>query len=213
VRAAVQAIENDSGAQEVLVEEFFRSHEFRVFLTARGHFAALYREPACVVGDGVRSIEELAQAESYRRMHPRANCLCEITLDAEVSHYLKSRALSLISIPRVGEKVYLRGSSNVKKGGIPTDVTHLVHPSVLTICRAALAAIPGLPYAGIDFMCADIRKPQDGNSYRILEINSVPGLGIHMAPGHGKPRNVAGMVVDMIFPETISKKRREAWAA
>lgn len=213
VYAAVQAIVNDSGAQEILVEEFFPGHEFRVFVTARGGFAALHREPAHIIGDGTHSIELLAQWESYRRTHPRKNCLCPITLDGESAHYLKRGGLSVSSVPRLGEKVYLRGSSNVKKGGIPTDVTDIIHPSVREICARALAAIPGLPYAGIDFMCGDIRKMQEGNSYRVLEINSVPGIGIHMAPGRGRPRNVAGMIVDMIFPETIGKGRETACAA
>jgi cyanophycin synthetase len=213
VYGAVQAIVNDSGPQEVIVEEFFQGHEFRVFVTARGDFAALHREPAHVIGDGSHSIELLAQWESYRRGHPRANCLCAIALDGESAHYLKRRGLSVLSVPRLGEKVYLRGSSNVKKGGVPTDVTDLIHPSVREICGKALAAIPGLPYAGIDFMCGDIRKKQEGDSYRILEINSVPGLGIHMAPGRGRSRNVAGMIIDMIFPETIGKRREAACAA
>lgn len=213
VRAAVQAIVNESGNQEVIVEEYFRAHEFRVFVTARGGFAALHREPAYVVGDGVHSIELLASWESYRRMHPRSNCLCPIALDGESAHYLKRKGLSFSSVPKLGEKVYLRGSSNVKKGGVPTDVTDLVHPSVREIASAALASIPGLPYAGIDFMCADIRKEQGGATYRVLEINSVPGIGIHMAPGRGRPRNVAAMIVDMIFPETIRKRREAAWAA
>jgi cyanophycin synthetase len=213
VLAAVQAIVTDSGNQEIIVEEYFRGHEFRVFMTARGGFAALYREPAHIIGDGFHSIELLASWESYRRMHPRTNCLCPISLDGESAHYLKRRGLSPLSVPRLGEKVYLRGSSNVKKGGVPTDVTDFVHPSAREICAKALAAIPGLPYAGIDFMCADIRNRQEGDSYRVLEINSVPGIGIHMAPGRGSPRNVAGMIVDMIFPETIGKRRETACAA
>ena len=213
VYAAVQAIVNDSGPQEILVEEYFEGHEFRVFMTARGGFAALHREPAHVIGDGTHSIELLAQWESYRRAHPRKNCLCPIALDGESAHYLKRRGLSVSSVPRLGQKVYLRGSSNVKKGGIPTDVTDLIHPSVREICARTLAAIPGLPYAGIDFMCGDIRKMQEGSSYRVLEINSVPGIGIHIAPGRGRPRNVAGMIVDMIFPETIGKGRETPCAA
>jgi cyanophycin synthetase len=213
VRAAVQAIVNDTGNQEVIVEEYFKGHEFRVFVTARGGVAVLHREPAHVVGDGVHSIELLATWESYRRAHPRTNCLCPIALDGEAAQYLKRRGLSCASVPRLGEKVYLRGSSNVKKGGVPTDVTDLVHPSVIEICNTALASIPGLPYAGIDFMCGDIRKKQEDDSYRVLEINSVPGIGIHMAPGRGKPRNVAALIVDMIFPETIELRRDTAWAA
>jgi cyanophycin synthetase len=62
-------------------------------------------------------------------------------------------------------------------------------------------------------MCRDISQQQAGDSYRILEINSVPGIGIHIAPGRGQPRNVAAFIVDIIFPETVAEKRGESWAA
>lgn len=213
LRAAIRAIVNSSGHQELIIEEHFEAHEFRVFLTARGRYAVLHREPAFVVGDGVHTIEVLAAWESYRRMHPRTTCLCEIALDGEAAQYLKRQGLSFNSVPRLGQRVRLRGSSNVKKGGVPTDVTDIVHPSVIELCAKALAAVPGLPYAGIDFMCRDIRQKQEGDTYRILEINSVPGIGMHMRPGRGKSRNVAGMVVDVIFPESRSDRRENAWAA
>jgi cyanophycin synthetase len=213
LRAAIQAIVNAAGNQELVIEEHFEAHEFRVFLTARGRYAVLHREPAFIVGDGVHSIEVLASWESYRRTHPRTNCLCEIALDAEATQYLKRQGLSFDAVPSVGQKIRLRGSSNVKKGGVPTDVTDLVHPSAIEICAKALSALPGLPYAGIDFMCRDIRQKQEGDSYRILEINSVPGIGMHMRPGRGEPRNVAGMIVDVIFPESKSDRRSKVWAA
>ena len=48
----------------------------------------------------------------------------------------------------------------------------------------------------------DITKEQDKGSYRIIEVNTVPGIHMHMRPSIGKPQNVAKYMVDMIFPET-----------
>ena len=61
-------------------------------------------------------------------------------------------------------------------------------------------------YAGLDFMTTDISAPQDRSSYRIIEVNSLPDIGMHLAPGRGKPRNVAGMLADLIFPETAVER-------
>jgi cyanophycin synthetase len=213
LRAAVMVIAHRAPMEKIVIEEHFEANEYRVFITEAGNYAVVHREPAHIVGDGVSTIEQLALAESHRRMNPRAKCLCEIDLDWEASQYLRRRARSFSSIPAYGEKVYLRGSSNVKKGGVPIDVTDRTHPSVIDICLRALRSIPGLPYAGIDFMCRDISQQQAGDSYRILEINSVPGIGIHIAPGRGQPRNVAAFIVDIIFPETVAEKRGESWAA
>ena len=210
---ALQALNINLGDVEILIEEQFHAHEFRVFITRTGSYAVLHREPAYIIGDGRRSIAELAAAESSRRMNPRTNCLCEIVLDKEAGSYLKKKGLSFESIPAKEQKIQLRGSSNVKCGGVPTDVTDLVHPSVIRICQKALSAIPNLPYAGIDFMCADIRKEQSRQSYRILEVNSVPGIGMHMAPARGKSRNVAAMLVDLIFPDSVLKEENAKCAA
>ncbi len=201
-RLALQSIAEIRGDVEILVEEQFVGEEYRVFVTRSGEYAVIHRDPAFVVGDGRHTIHQLAVMESYRRMNPRCNCLCEIVLDDEVRRFLKKRGRSLDAVPSADEKVYLRGSSNLKMGGFAEDVTDFVHPSVIEICRRAVSAIPGLPYGGVDFMCKDIRAMQDNQSYRVLEINSLPGIGMHMAPGKGEPRNVAAMILDIVFPES-----------
>ena len=67
---------------------------------------------------------------------------------------------TLESVPLEGEKVYLRGSSNVKLGGVCEDCTDKAHPSAIKIAQRVLAALPGLPFAGVDFMTADKKRDQ-----------------------------------------------------
>ena len=57
---------------------------------------------------------------------------------------------------------------------------------------------------GLDFMSSDITCEQRADSYRIFEMNSLPGIGMHIAPGRGVSRNSAAIIADMIFPETCS---------
>ena len=139
-------------------------------------------------------------------MNPRTNALCEILVDDELVKYLSKSGLTLQSIPKNGEKVYLRPNSNVAMGGICEDYTDRVHPSVIEIGLEVLKAFPGLPYVGIDFMTKSIEKKQTDDSYRIIEINTVPGIHMHFRPAIGKSRNIAKYIVDMIYPETIDYK-------
>lgn len=208
VEMALDSIYRSRGPGEVVVESQFVGREYRIFVTKRGDYAVIHRDPAHVFGDGTSSIRELADFETQRRMSPRRNCLCPIALDDEAARFLRRSGRSFESVPDSGEKVYLRNSSNVKMGGFAEDVTDIVHPSAIEIAQRALAAVPGLPYAGVDFMCEDISRPQTDVSYRVLEINSLPGIGMHINPGRGRSRNVAGMLVDMIFPETTDAKLR-----
>ncbi|MFH1637518.1 MAG: hypothetical protein ABIB71_03780 [Candidatus Woesearchaeota archaeon] len=185
-----------------LVEEQFEGKEYRVFITENGDYAVLHRDPAHVIGDGKKTIEQLAKEESFKRMNPRTTCLCPIRLDDVVNGYLARSGKDLNFIPKEDEKIYLRHNSNVAAGATCEDYTDKVHPSVIEISKKALEVFHGLPYAGMDFLSKDISVEQDKNSYRVLEVNSIPGIHMHMRPGEGKPRNVAQYLVDMIFPET-----------
>ena len=193
---------------KILIEEYFPAKEYRVFVTKNRDYAVLHRDPAHVIGDGKHTIEELIEIENEYRMNPRKNALCKILLDEEVYKYLSTRNITINSIPRENEKVYLRENSNVAMGGICEDYTDLVDSSVIDIGMQVLNAFPGLPYAGIDYMTNSINKPQNPDSYRIIEINTIPGIDMHFRPAYGKSRNIAKYMVDLIFPETKEKKAK-----
>lgn len=193
---------------KILIEEYFPAKEYRVFVTKNRDYAVLHRDPAHVIGDGKHTIEELIEIENEYRMNPRKNALCKILLDEEVYKYLSIRNITMNSIPRENEKVYLRENSNVAMGGICEDYTDLVDSSVIDIGMQVLNSFPGLPYAGIDYMTNSINKPQNPDSYRIVEINTIPGIDMHFRPAYGKSRNIAKYMVDLIFPETKEKKAK-----
>lgn len=206
INAVNSIIAHRGDLTKIIIEEYFEAQEFRVFVTKNGNYAVLLRDPAHIYGDGVNTIEYLIKKENYERMNPRTNALCEILVDEELLKYLSKKGLSLKSIPKNGEKVYLRPNSNVAMGGICEDYTDKVHPSVIEIGLNVLKAFPGLPYVGIDFMTNTITKMQTDESYRIIEINTVPGIHMHFRPALGKSQNIAKYIVDMIYPETIDNK-------
>jgi cyanophycin synthetase len=58
----------------------------------------------------------------------------------------------------------------------------------------------GLDVAGIDFITPDISRPVSEVGGGIVEVNAAPGFRMHVAPSEGRPRDVAGPVMDMLFP-------------
>lgn len=224
VEAAIDSFVLAQGpSQPFIIEEQFEGLEYRVFITKYGDFAVLHREPASVTGDGRQSIHELISSENYRRMHPRQGSLCRIVVDDQVRTHLKRQNLSLESVPEAGEKIFLRRNSNVALGGIPVDCTDDAHNSLVRIARHALAVVPGLAYAGVDIISKDVTGGQTSESYRILEINSNPGLHMHESPGEGRGQPVSKYLADVIFPETryacrdrvpaVGKRKEDKWAA
>jgi cyanophycin synthetase len=199
---AVDRIWNELGCVEILVEEEFSAPEYRLFINRYGDYAVAHRDPAHVVGDGIHTLKQLAEQETFRRMNPRKNCLCPVVLDEETERFLKKEGRTTEFIPKRNEKAYLRAASNLMKGGTCTDVTDTVHASWVGLGLLILSLFPGLPYAGIDVLATEIQAPLSPDGYRVLEVNSLPGIGMHIAPSAGKPRNVAAFVVDTLFPET-----------
>lgn len=206
--AAIESLLSSTGKRHFVVERHIPGDEFRIFATSKGAHAVLLREPAHVVGDGRRSIEALARAETERRREAKARdggALCPIALDATAQAHLARQGLDFESIPEKGRKVQLRLSSNLAQGGLSRDMTDLAHPDAIAVARAALAAFDGLPSLGIDVIVPDIRAPLGPqNPYAIIEVNANPGLAMHHMPAEGPPRDVASMLADAMFPDLPS---------
>lgn len=205
LRDIVQKVFVNRLKKEFIIEKQFDGKEYRVFLTKEGNYAVLHREPAHIIGDGEHSILELINAENEKRKE-RINCLCPIAIDEITESYMKKNNISMRYIPDKNEKVYLRHNSNVAKGGLCIDYTDKIHSSVIENCKKILETFSGLSYVGIDYMSKDILAEQTADMYNIVEVNTVPGIHMHIRPSEGKPRNVAKYMVDMIFPETKEQK-------
>jgi cyanophycin synthetase len=85
------------------------------------------------------------------------------------------------------------------------DVTELVHPDNIFMAER-IARIVGLDICGMDIISQDIGVPFRLNRGAVVEVNSGPGFRLHMEPTEGKPRNVAGSVIDMLFPAGCSSR-------
>jgi cyanophycin synthetase len=58
----------------------------------------------------------------------------------------------------------------------------------------------GLDIGGVDFLTNDIALSYREAGGAICEVNAGPGFRMHVAPSEGTPRDVAGPVIDMLFP-------------
>nr|MBA3445881.1 cyanophycin synthetase [Gemmatimonadales bacterium] len=96
-------------------------------------------------------------------------------------------------------RVFLRSTGNLSTGGTATDVTDQVHPDNIEMAVRAVKAI-GLDVGGVDFLSTDVTESYKDVGGAICEVNAAPGFRMHMAPSEGRPRDVGGPVMDMLFP-------------
>jgi len=188
-------------SRSVIVESYLTGHDHRMLVVNGRLVAVAKRVPGHVVGDGVHTIEELvAQVNTDpRRGVGHEKVLTRLEFDHQAETLLAARGYSRTTVPAAGEEVYLRSTGNLSTGGTAIDVTDLVHPDNEEMAVRAVRAI-GLDVGGVDFLSPDIAVSYKENNAGICEINAAPGFRMHVAPSEGTPRDVAGAVMDMLFP-------------
>jgi len=186
----------------MVLEEMFVGNEYRVMATRDKVIGVMERIPAYVVGDGMLTVQQLIEKENTNPLRNISVLLYpHIKLDETSYKLLEEQSLSLDAIPTKDQHVTLKRVSNVMAGGVAIDRTDEVHSSVKELALKAIQAIPGLSWAGIDFMTKDATLPQSPESYTIIEINPAPEFDMHDIPMQGKSREVAKEFLYLMFPE------------
>ena len=185
----------------VVVEEMIPGDDHRILVIDGKLCAAARRLPAHVKGDGQSPISLLVAKENLdpRRGVGHENMLTRLELGEREYEVLAEKGLTPEDIPAEGDIVFLRKTANLSTGGTAIDVTDTIHPDNQLMAERAIKAV-GLDIGGVDFLTTDITKSYRETGGAICEINAGPGIRMHIAPSEGKPRDVGGAVMDMLFP-------------
>ncbi|MFQ6103894.1 MAG: cyanophycin synthetase [Candidatus Glassbacteria bacterium] len=185
----------------VIVESFIKGFDHRMLVVGGELIAVAQRIPGHVIGDGKSTIEELIEKlnDDPQRGIGHEKVLTKIEFDHQAQRLLELRGYTRETIPPKGEIVFLRSTGNLSTGGTAIDKTDVVHPDNREMAIRAAKAI-GLDVAGVDFLTTDISLSYKITGGAICEVNAAPGFRMHVAPSEGQPRDVAGPVMDMLFP-------------
>jgi cyanophycin synthetase len=189
-----------SGA--IIVEKFITGDDYRLLVINNVLVAAAIRTPAHVIGDGKSTVQELIDDvnKDPRRGYGHEKVLTQITTNDLTKTIIKDAGYSLDSVITDGERLILKDTANLSTGGTAEDVTDIVHPANIAMAER-ISKIIDLDICGIDIMTTDISKPLSETGGAVLEVNAGPGFRMHLAPTKGLPRNVAGHVIDKLFPK------------
>ena len=204
--AALARVRDNSGA--VLVESYIKGEDHRILVIGGKMVAAARRRPAHVTGDGKSTIQQLIDKENSdpRRGVGHENLLTQIDVDEQTLRILEQAGLTLESVPKPTEMVFLKSTANISTGGTATDLTDEVHPEI-KFQMERIGRLVGLDVIGIDLLAETLTKPLEQQSAGVVEVNAGPGFRMHMAPTHGTPRPVGEYVVDMLFPDPTDNGR------
>lgn len=201
VATAFAEAQKHGTSRAVLVESFLTGYDHRMLVVNNELVAVAKRVPGHVVGDGSHTIGELIDIvnQDPRRGVGHEKVLTQLELDNQARRLMEEAGHSVDTVLPAGEQFFLRSTANLSTGGTAIDVTDIVHPDNRDMAVRAIRAI-GLDIGGVDFLTDDISKSYKEIGGGICECNAAPGFRMHVAPSEGKPRDVAGKVMDMLFP-------------
>ena len=95
-----------------------------------------------------------------------------------------------------------RGRGTVERRAAPFWRAAQASDALRSAASRAVRAVRaiGLDIGGVDFITDDITNSYKDIGGAIVEVNAGPGFRMHVAPSEGEPRDVAGKVLDMLYP-------------
>jgi len=191
------------GFEGALVENQVFGTDHRLLAVDGKCAAALERVPAYVDGNGTDTIENLIAVENSKevRLDNARSPLCKINIDDDLEEFLSLQELTLDSVPKEGERIFLRRVANISAGGVSINVTDKIHPKNVKLVED-IAKFFSVKCLGIDVLAEDISKPWDEGDFAIIEINAGPGVFMHLAPAIGGSIDVPGAIIESHFKET-----------
>jgi cyanophycin synthetase len=188
-------------ARTIVVEQYLAGFDHRMLVVNGALIAVAKRVPGHVVGDGEHTIAQLVEIVNSdpRRGIGHEKVLTRLEFDHQALRLMEQKGVTQETVLPAGEIFFLRSTGNLSTGGTAIDLTDVVHPDNQEMAVRAAKAI-GLDVAGIDFITVDISRSYREVGGGICEVNAAPGFRMHLAPTEGKSRDVAGPVIESLFP-------------
>lgn len=180
--------------QGVIIQEQVEGDEIR-FIVIKGKVeAALLRQTARVIGDGVSTVAELIESENKVRTtlvfpYIRYPQLSEKNIDAK---YLTSG-----KILQAGDVQELNKATMIKNGSSVYDVLTQVHPSYIATVEK-LSGVMDTQFLATDLFLKDYTEKQTDDNYWFIEFNTSPALRLCYGCRDGKMFDVMPRLVEVI---------------
>jgi len=181
----------------LIAQEMIFGKEYRVLILGNEAVGVLEMIPPRISGDGKNTIRKLIKKKQIKNFE-------KTEFDSTLNNILKDQRVSLDTILKKEQRIFIKGNSCLSEGGETKDATESIHPEIKKICVQAAKAT-GRNLAGIDLICDDIATHPSKQIISILEVNGKPDICIHYNPTYGKTQNVVKKIIYYILKlKTVS---------
>lgn len=178
-----------------IVQSPIHGKDYRIVVLDDKIISAYERIPLNIVGDGRSTITSLLKIKQNEFVASSRDTQIK-TDDPRIESKLAHQNLSLTSIPKNGERIFLLDNANLSTGGDSLDVTDKAHLEFKKLA-IRLTRDMGLRLCGVDLMIkGDIsQKPA---RFWVLEINSAPGLDHYAKIGKAQEKIVEDLYLEVL---------------
>lgn len=192
---AFHAANQDHG---VLVEMMGRGTTYHFTVIGRRVVSVLENAAANVVGDGRKSIKELIALKNGKRPNAR-----QLKLDETANRQLKLQSVTMNTVLRRGQQIFLASAAHPQTGGDIYDVTTEIDPSYNQLAVAAADALE-LPIAAVDIVIDNLyaayAAEHEGQAI-IISVDPIPDLTLPQQPDMGAAHSIAPALLTYLFSE------------
>ncbi len=187
----ISAFKRASRFGDVLAETYIANAiDYRCFATEDKCVSVVRRLLPWILGNGTSTIAELIEAKNVDRQRYPSTVGTYIPVDLRTRRHLKRSNLTLESVLPAGKAIVVRDVGGLSSGGDPYECSKDIAESVKETVARAVAAIPGLSWAGCDVLIGP-----DGVA-QVIEVNSDAGIGGARYPHYGIPQPIDSLMVE-----------------
>jgi len=178
----------------VLAQQQVVGDELRFAIINGKAVAALHRQTARVIGDGVSSVQELIKIENAERALLENAYFTYPQLDETLINatHLKDK-----TVLEAGKTLELSHSAMVRYGASMFNVLPDVHEGYVKIAEQIGSAL-SMDFIVVDIMIADYTTPSTSENYWFMEYNTSPILKLFHGTRDGNNVDIVGLVADRI---------------
>ncbi|MGD9021670.1 MAG: Mur ligase family protein, partial [Lysobacterales bacterium] len=187
---------------DIWVEAFVPGAHYRCLVLGSEVVSVLRMAPPAVIGDGVRTVAELAQASgnSVEDAEGRRAWQRLTAGDGALLCRLQLRGMNLSSVPAPGEEILLRDRGTCYNGGAATEVLEEV-PVQFSDLALQAASVPGLQeMAGVDLVIADLQGPAAMPNCAVTGVDPIPDLVAHSKAIEANAHRIPAKYFSMVLP-------------
>ncbi|GAA4069202.1 hypothetical protein [Amphibacillus indicireducens] len=200
LKESILFIKNELKKDKVIIEKYFTGFDYRFFVIEDRVIGVTKSYPSYIIGDGKSNIRELCKIMNRKIKANITTRARTIVIDDDLISCLEEQGLSLTSIPKNKERIFVRRHGKHLNLRLNVDCTDEIDPKFKEYAVKALNAIDGLPYGSVDMIINE-----ETNEGVINELNTRGEIMMHIFPMEGAARDVPKAIVDYYFPNTKRK--------